>query len=138
MTRTNSQAAVAQSLKETVCKWLGWSELEYGQFQYDQGLAYLRHYLPGDRWSHGLLERKRLFWAWWKNHWSARDASFCDIETGHPRMSRTNLTIIYKALHDGGTLASDIYPGRIVLEDSYSEMICSLIKEESNAEDLTV
>jgi hypothetical protein len=41
-----------------------------------------------------------------------------------------NRRTLYMYHHDGATLASEIYPGRIVLDDSYCLMIRSLIKQE--------
>jgi hypothetical protein len=125
----NGRAKVQDALKATVCRWLGWSELEYGQFQYEMGLAYLRFYISGDQWGQDLLQRTRLFWAWWKNEWMARDMTFCNNENGRPPMSTGNLVRRYRHLHDATTLASDIYPGRMIMEESYSQMIGSLIKE---------
>lgn len=124
-----------ESLKRTVCKWLQWDEMQYATFQYECGLAYLRHYINQDPWGQDMLQRSRLFWNWWKNQWSSRDASFCDQETeeGVRALGVDNLRRLYLHLHDAAHLASEIYPGRTVLDEGYSLMIRTLIKEEVHA-----
>lgn len=124
----NSRKRVAQALKKTVCQWLQWDELQYGTFQYESGLTYLRFYIPGDDWGQDMLQRSPLFWNWWKNQWSQRDANFCDVEDDQKNMSVVNLRRHYKHLHDPAALASEIYPGRTVLDDTYCAMIHSLQK----------
>lgn len=131
----NSRRRVTQSLKETVCAWLHWDEMEYSTFQYESGLAYLRHYIPQDKWGQDMLQRSRLFWNWWKNQWSHRDASFCDGETeAHlNKITVKNLRRLYYHMHDAAALASEIYPGRTVLDDTYCTMIDQLNKEGVHA-----
>lgn len=125
-----SRKAVQEALKATVCRWLGWDDLQYGQFQYEMGVTYLRFYLPYDDWGRDQLERTRLFWSWWRNRWAERDAGFCDTEDGQaPVCSKTVLAQIYRGVHDATTLASDIYPGRVIMEETYSQMVGDLIKE---------
>lgn len=123
----------AKQLKAVVIDLLQWDELEYATFQYECGLAYLRHYIPGDNWGQDMLQRSKLFWNWWKNQWTLRDESFCamdsEVPTSRVGISTENLRRLYLHLHDAAILASDIYPNRVVLEESYSQMIEELNKE---------
>jgi len=124
----------AAKTKAVVMTLLQWTELEYAEFQYESGLAYLRHYIPWDKWGQDMLQRSKLFWNWWKNQWALRDESFCamdsEVPTSEVGISTANLRRLYYHLHDAAILASDIYPNRTVLEESYNQMIHQLNKEE--------
>jgi hypothetical protein len=116
----------AESLKTAVMKNLEWSEQDYADFQYEQGLVYLDEYLKGLIAPMDTLLRSRIFWNWWKNHWTLREKYF--IISDDLRVS--DRRIIYKLTHDGRKLATDIHPNRIVLDESYSDMMYDLVKEE--------
>jgi hypothetical protein len=110
---------------------LDWSELEYGTFQYECGLAYLRHYITHDKWGQDMLQRSQMFWNWWKNQWATRDQAFIAEHGEGLKKERTETAqTFYRYLHDPATLASEIYPGRLVMDESYSSMIGSMIKKE--------
>ena len=129
-----SRKAKADRLKATICGLLQWDDLTYAEFQYDMGLFYLRQYIPQDKWGQDLLQRTRLFWNWWKTQWTNRDDAYLSVNGESLQcISLENRRRIYRHLHDAGTLASEIYPGRVVLEDTYNEMIASLIKTEAHA-----
>lgn len=133
-TSIEAQKMIATSLKEKVCSWLGWDELQYCTFQYESGLLYLQHYITHDQWGQDMLQRSKYFWNWWKAQWTSRDASFCDTESGsQPPLSRGNLVIVYRHLHDPVALASEIYPNRVVLDESYNQMIVEYLKQEVHA-----
>lgn len=76
LTATETAIAKAGTVKEQVCKILHWSELEYANYQYEQGLAYLQAYIPRDPQGIQELESSRIFWNWWKNQWVIRDETF--------------------------------------------------------------
>lgn len=119
-------------MKAVVIKLLQWTELEYAQFQYESGLAYLRHYIPTDKWGQDMLQRSKLFWNWWKNQWLLREEGFyyMENEVQMDKISTDNLRRLYCHLHDAATLASEIYPNRTVLDESYNQMIHSIHMEE--------
>ncbi len=108
-----------------------WSDLQYSYFQYESGLAYLRHYITHDQWGQDMLQRSKLFWNWWKNQWLLRDEAF--IHEYHEELINIQLVTrcsLYYDLHDAAKLASDIYPNKTVLDESYCLMIHNLHKEE--------
>lgn len=122
----------ANKVKAVVMQLLQWSELEYANFQYESGLAYLRHYIPTDKWGQDMLQRSRLFWNWWKNQWLLRDECFLAVgkEILTNAVSTENLRRLYFHDHNPATLASEIYPNRTVLDESYNQMIHSIHTEE--------
>jgi len=133
-TLINIQQQKAQALKERITTVLHWTELEYTEFQYEAGLLYLRHYIPQDTWGQDMLQRSRLFWNWWKAQWVLRDDQFCFKHGNRLHEVRLeNRRVYYRYVHDAATLASEIYPGRLVLDDGYCTMISQVIKEELNA-----
>lgn len=101
---------------------LQWTEQEYFNFQFETGIAYLEHYIPGDQHGIDLLSRDRIYWNWWRNHWAQRDEQFLSLftpEFSHPKI----LEKIYKGFHDVYTLVNEIYPSAAILNDSYAVMI---------------
>lgn len=134
-TTHNTRKKIAAQNKATVMAWLQWDELAYATFQYECGLAYLGHYITHDKWGQDMLQRSAIFWNWWKLQWDYRDTAFCDEEeTGLMlRLGSKHCRSLYYHLHNPATLASDIYPNRVVLDESYNQMIHSLINETSHA-----
>jgi hypothetical protein len=116
----NSRSARNGAVKTAVCELLAWDELAYTQFQYDMGNAYLQYYLPKDVQGVNLLTRDRMFWAWWVNHWIARDEQFVNSITGKP-VSRRVLLCLYLGLNDPATLATEIYPNGVILGEFFEK-----------------
>lgn len=116
--------------KARICLFVGWSDLEYAEHQYNTGLEYLRLYIPNDPAGADTLIRSRIFWQWWKNHWSFRDAYFIRSIAEKDQEERRN---IYIMLHSPVRLASAIYPGRVILDNSYAEMIGRLFDSNTAA-----
>lgn len=109
-------------MKEKILNMLNWDALEYGQLQYEFGLTYLRAYIPDDLQAIDLLERSKTFWAWWRNHWTLRDAQF--IEMVDPRhFTIESLRAQYRCYNDPYSLTQRIYPNGAVLEETYARMI---------------
>jgi hypothetical protein len=142
-THIATRRKIAAANKAKVIELLYWNEMQYCTFQYECGLAYLRHYITHDQWGQDMLQRSKMFWAWWLNQWAMRDNDFvCQFTEGmavnddgvlQGWLSPGNLRIFYRYAHDPATLASDIYPNRVVLDESYNQMIASLIKDEVHA-----
>ncbi|KAA2245520.1 hypothetical protein F0L74_06055 [Chitinophaga agrisoli] len=113
-----------------ICGLLSWEQMEYAEFQHDTGLEYLRLYIPDDPDGQDLLIRSQIYWQWWLNHWLARDRSYilarvdCNLSTDERRF-------LYRALNNAGELVRDIYPNRVILEQSYAEMIGRLFDAEN-------
>jgi hypothetical protein len=114
----------AERLRATVMQLLKWSETQFGQYQYEQGMAYLRAYLLGDKYGMSVMERSRTFWNWWKNHWTNFDEGFVQSARDIDRPVREQ---IYFELHDGRILSGKIRPHKVVLEESHSIMVEDLI-----------
>jgi hypothetical protein len=120
----------AQALKAAVLKLLQCTEMQYNQLQYEQGLAYLNTYLNGDAYMVQVMERSRIFWSWWRNHWTNRDATFMALHEKHPLRRAEIARQLYEQYNRGRLLANSIQPNAVVLTESYSEMIGELIEEQ--------
>ncbi|HCN84479.1 MAG TPA: hypothetical protein DIT07_12785 [Sphingobacteriaceae bacterium] len=115
------QKATRLSNSQRIIKMLGWNELEYATFIHETGLEYLDQYIRNDPAGRDALNRSRIFWNWWKNHWAIRDQQFLDeldADGGGIVLHR-----LYEFYHSSSMLASAIYPNAIVLENSYANMI---------------
>ena len=126
----NARTETASRLKATVARMLRWSEMDFSQFQYEQGITYLKAYLNNDTYSVDVMERSRMYWNWWKNHWSNRDQAFIDF-TNNTAYDLETRRDIYHDMHCGKTLASSIYPNGIILSESYAVMITELVDRET-------
>jgi hypothetical protein len=94
---------------------------EYATMQYEAGLAYLRAYIPTDPQGMAALERSRIFWNWWKNHWNMRDMAF--MFKVNQFVPVEGIRAYYRFYNDPEKLAQGIYPNAAVLTDSYAVMI---------------
>jgi len=110
-------------MKQRLIKLLAWSELEYAEFQYNSGIEYLNAYIPDDVHGIDMLLRNRIFWNWWKNHWSIRDQQFLDSDMDC--MDTKKLQRIY--IRYNSNLACEIYPNAHVLGSDYCRMIGKLL-----------
>jgi hypothetical protein len=128
---TEARKELANSLKGFMCEVLKCSEAEYAEVQYQEGLKYLKYYLPGDQHSADTLSRSRIFWNWWKNHWTTRDLRFKAIYLETPITNVEIARQLYVQYNNGKTLADSIHPNSAVLDESYAVMIKELIKEET-------
>lgn len=54
--------------RDQVMKLLGWCDLQYGIFQNEKGLEYLRRVVESDEAGIKMLMHSELFWRWWVNH----------------------------------------------------------------------
>lgn len=129
------------ALRASIMELLKWDDSQYANFVYDQGMAYLRAYIPiikreDQEDSAGLATQNywidlmsctKVFWQWWTNHWMNREEYFLD--TVDFNLSLEELTRLYKEHHDGDGLAEEVHPHRAVLETTYSQMIKEIMKE---------
>jgi hypothetical protein len=118
----------ADSLKRKVCQELRWTDLQYNEYQFQQGHDYLLAYLKGDEYSVRVMERSRIFWSWWRNHWTNRDEGFMEFVT-NTTYSVAEMREFYGDVHDAHLLAECIYPNGVILNESYANMITELIDE---------
>jgi len=120
-------------LKAAIVKFLGWTEMEYAEMQYEHGLLYLTTYLEQDTAYANLLSGCKIYWSWWKNHWANRDQDFLRMmETVDAPLELRR--ILYSDYHDGAKLAEMIHPNSVVLNESYTEMIGAVIVSEKKKE----
>jgi hypothetical protein len=125
-THIESQRQQALTHQRRVCRLLGWDELQYNMFMWEQGCRYLEYYIPSDSWGRQMLEQNKLYWNWWKNQWAKRDAEFLSkIQGGDYEAVR----LCYNEYHDAKTLASEIYISGVVIGISYKRMIQELFDE---------
>lgn len=117
----NTNPSSSGSVKIQVMKALGWDIETYASFQYETGLEYLKQYVPEDEEGRAMLERSRIFWNWWKNHWMQRDVEFLkQLQSGAGPLRNQ---MIYGRKHSVRRLISKIYPSAVILENDYSVMI---------------
>ena len=109
---TRRQAAV--TIQQRILERLEWGELYYCQFKYQRGLQYLHCLLAEDDASIDTLERDRIFWSWWRNHWTLRDEEFLAEIAGMQNVA--NIRRIYIAKHHPESLALEIYPNTAFLD----------------------
>jgi hypothetical protein len=131
-THTSSRKAEALNVRAGIMRLLKWDEQQYGEFQYDQGITYLQHYLKQDSHAADMLTRSRIFWNWWKNNWSNRDIALLQ-GAACTQVSTDAARLIYAELHDGCTLAAEIYPNGVVLGETYARMMGELINHETKS-----
>lgn len=109
------------TVKNRVIKALQWNQQQYAQFQYEQGIEFLERYIPNDATGIDYLQRSKIFWQWWKNHWMIRDQRFLCV-CGNNKPGEL-LERVYTRMHLAKYLVSDIYPPAVVLGNDYAKMI---------------
>lgn len=125
------QREKAALLKAQVMALLNWSEMQYAELQFSQGVEYLKTYLKGNEHDMRLLEYSSVFWAWWRNHWTQRDENFMAIHHAHPLRRVDIARQLYEQYNRGRLLANSIHPNAVVLNESYALMIDELIQTET-------
>jgi hypothetical protein len=116
LTTVQAQQQKANLLKREICLLLNWMEMEYAEYQYRNGLAYLMCYLPCDAESRYKLERSKMYWSWFKNHWMLYDESLLTYRTSLRQCPVENLLDVYDELHCPKALAVDVKINRVILE----------------------
>lgn len=128
-THISTQKDVAVMTMQTIIDMLRWTEQEYADFKYQQGIAYLRWYMPADEHTIQSLLRNRLFWNWWKSCWNNRDEVFVANCALDMQLSKGTIRTMYKHLHDAKGLAMEIRPGKTVLMDALKDRPVLTLKE---------
>ena len=128
-TQYRQRQAEALFVKRQVENALGWTEMQYCEFQYKCGCAYLQNYIPNDPDGIDMLIREKLFWNWWKNRWIERDQQFLLIqfEVGD------DMLYDYASMHSPVELAKSIRPTAIALGSSYSILIGEIFDSKHNS-----
>jgi hypothetical protein len=127
-THIQSRRNAAIRCEQHVMNLLDWSLEDYTWFKYETGLRYLNYYTKNCQAIY-MLERSQIFWSWWKNHWTIREEEwllgFDKLQTISPRIRLRD----YRAQHNAGGLAQEIFPNAKILGDSYAEMMQQVIDE---------
>lgn len=126
-----TQQDKAQRLKAGICELLECKPEQYAEFQYQSGLRYLIAYLPNDAHSQRLLTYSKVFWNWWKNHWTIRDEEFLCLAQKYTIRNREIVLQLYLQYNNGKYLANEFHPNAIVLNETYAGMINELIGEQT-------
>ncbi len=123
----------ALALKAQVTALLKWNDQGYADLQYTTGMKYLKLFLEGDEHMVDVLSASKVFWQWWRNHWMNRDQEFLKL---HGNIYINNLEVrrqLYVQYNGAKMLAECIHPNSVVMNESYTEMIHSLVKTETQA-----
>lgn len=82
------------------------TELQYCEYQFEQGLAYLNLLAPHDN---GQLRYSKLFWQWFKNHWSLTDEIYVQAMR-HRKFSVKAKRRLYESMHNVEDMYNDMKP----------------------------
>ncbi|SEW02239.1 hypothetical protein SAMN05428988_1343 [Chitinophaga sp. YR573] len=126
---TNTYKDKANALKGRICDLLKWSELEYAEFQYNTGIEFLQYYIPDDPYGADQLICSRIYWAWWRNQWYLREMALPFEFLSRPQWPLSVIRSKYIDMHNAQSLVSSLYIGRVILEQSYAEMIGRVIDD---------
>lgn len=111
-----------ETVKNTVQKLLGWSNLQYTEFQEAMGLEYLKIELNNDMAAVRLISYNKLFWSWWINHWVSRDRIFI------AEFSKLNHRWVNKMYVNRNNPQSHFFKlSKKMMETSYAMLISDLI-----------
>jgi hypothetical protein len=131
MTTIQAAREQQQETKARIIELLKWDEMQYATMQYNMGLHYLVMYLLEHDDSIRMMERSRLFWAWWKTQWALRDQEFiamCEA-VGSARLSTQPIYSLrsrlndYYTHHDARHLVHQIAPARVITYQIKKEML---------------
>lgn len=117
MTWIDERRHTIAAVKKEVLKVLSWKEEQYNDFVIDTGIAYLREMCQNDAHVQFFIG-SRVFWNWWRNYWSNRDAGFLDTW-----MPFDDAEELYRETHDAKTLAKALYPNGIILAKTFSPLL---------------
>ena len=135
-----------------VIRLLGWTEEEYYEHQFEQGIAFLEAYLNNDSAIPNILEEKE-YWSWWRLEWLGRERDILhalrhDDILYLPRVLRKRFGIVatggrevmcviaakgqltsvhalehvYRGEHDGAKLANGSGRNTEVIDESYARL----------------
>jgi len=116
-TNPQTQRQKADSLKMEICLLLNWTEMQYCELQYQNGIAYLMWYLPCDEHAREKLLRSRLFWNWFKNQWTVHDESLLSYRMAVRECTVIALTELYVSLHCPRAMVMEVKPNDVVLSE---------------------
>lgn len=114
--------AQAEKTRIEVLNVLGWDELQYCEFQEQQGREYISIVLCTCEFDAVQLGNSKFFWRWWVNQWNRRDDDFLNNPQYHEARESFGDVETYEGIHSPEFLQG-YYPHRVLFEESYSTMI---------------
>ncbi|AYD48231.1 hypothetical protein [Arachidicoccus soli] len=112
-------------IQAEICALLGWNEMRYGQFIYDNGLDFINRYYKLEELIQ-CVERSRAFWNWWKVIWWNADESMLTF-VFPDGFNQQRVYELYCHLHNIDPLLRETLPPATVWEDIKNiqkEMLC--------------
>lgn len=95
---------------------LGWDDMDYAEYQFKMGIAYLMWYLPCDENMRQRLSYSKQFWNWFKHVWNVHDESWLTYTYSLKEMHVQMRWALYEELHNPRVLAVEEKPNRVVLD----------------------
>lgn len=117
MTQVKHQLTIQAFTRGKVIALLGITDLQYGQYQMAQGMAYLDAQLGGNVLGRELAANA-LYWAWWRNHWHDTEMEF--IDTVKRITDTSERRMWYELLHD--VKSFEYKPQRAILQDALNKI----------------
>lgn len=108
--------------KQQVCQLLHWTQMDYAEYQYKMGIAYLMWYLPVNEKLRAEYESSKLYWNWFKNIWLCYDESWITYSLSLSECTLQMRLKHYQELH---------CPRELVREKKPSILYTSIKKEEA-------
>lgn len=105
----------------------------YNQLVYDVAIDYLHQVLELDQWGQDQLQNAKHFWMWWQEQWARRNNILVcqfglnEIDKSDFEHYREVITTEFHKIHSLNSL--NIYPDRIVMENSFADMIGVMIDQ---------
>lgn len=127
--------------KMEVSNLLGWTDMQYAEFQEEMGIEYIKTELTpknppvsplGRGESHRNEEVPSLamelvkfkeFWSWWRLQWMRRDEEFLEMSTS---LFPTEYEEYYRELHQPDSML--FRPHTDVMRSTYNQMVHRLVK----------
>ena len=125
------------TVKEEICQFLGMSESEYCEMQFERAYGYLMENLPSiddtskdtKQWWIDALTKSKVFWAWWVKQWEKRDCMFLSEKPMAGNNANYSL-MKYKQAHGVEVLLGSVKMYGRITNAVYEEMVHQVIKEE--------
>jgi hypothetical protein len=119
----------AKRTHELVIVMLEMDETEHFEFMVDKAVDYLKKQCGPDHAGQQRLLGQDEFWAWWKNHWSRRDAQFMDEALASESNNLDDLKAYYNYVHSSDRLQS-IRPHKRTMDKSFTKHVQPIIDRE--------
>lgn len=119
--------------KMEVSNLLGWTDMQYAEFQEEMGIEYIKTELTpktlpqaqGDTSPSLAMELVKFkeFWSWWRLQWMRRDEEFLEMSTS---LFPTEYEEYYRELHQPDSML--FRPHTDVMRSTYNQMVHRLVK----------